>query len=73
MDVRPVCVCASMIGRNEMAVDEKLESEITNQIKLLEKLQQRVGEALGRANDKLNEVRSGKSREDVFPRKKRVR
>ena len=53
-----------------MAVDRKLEGELTNQIKLLEKLQQRVGEAIGRANVKLKEVQEGKSREDVFPRKK---
>jgi hypothetical protein len=60
-----------MMGwRDEMAVDTNLERELTNQIKLLEKLQARVGEAIGRANDKLKEVQGGKSREDVFPRKK---
>ena len=53
-----------------MAVDTNLERDLTNQIKLLEKLQERVGEAIGRANAKLKEVQDGKSREDVFPRKK---
>jgi hypothetical protein len=50
-----------------MAVDTKLERELTNQIKLIEKLQERVREAIGRANVKLKEVQDGKSREDVFP------
>jgi hypothetical protein len=60
-----------MIGwRDEMAVDDKLKHELTNQIKLLEKLRDRTEEAIGRANEKLNEVKSGKSRDDVFPRKK---
>jgi hypothetical protein len=60
-----------MIGwRDEMAVDPKLEQELKNQIKLLEKLQVRAGEALGRANAKLKEVQDGKSREEVFPRTK---
>jgi hypothetical protein len=63
-----------MIGwRDEMAVDAKLEQELTDQIKLLEKLQLRVGEAIGRAKGKLEKVQDGKSRVEVFPRKKPVR
>ena len=56
-----------------MAVDAKLEQELTDQIKLLEKLQLRVGEAIGRAKGKLKEVQDGKSRVEVFPRKETVR
>jgi len=56
-----------------MAVDAKLEQELTDQIKLLEKLQLRVGEAIGRAKGKLEKVQDGKSRVEVFPRKKPVR
>lgn len=51
-----------------MAVDEDLEKELTNQIKLLKSLQTEVGNAIGRATDKLKEVQAGKSRDDVFPK-----
>ncbi|WP_167458353.1 hypothetical protein [Mesorhizobium kowhaii] len=51
-------------------VDKKLEEELQNQIKLLEKLQVGTVEAIKRANTKLGEVQAGNSREQVFPRKK---
>lgn len=56
-----------MDGRDEMAVDKDLEKELTNQIELLKSLQAEVGNAIGRATDKLKEVQAGKSREDLFP------
>jgi hypothetical protein len=53
-----------------MAVDTKLEQELKNHITLLEKLQERVVQAIEDAKGKFKEVEAGKSREQVFPRKK---
>jgi hypothetical protein len=50
-----------------MAIDKELEQELTDQIELLKSLQAEVGNAIGRATDKLKDVQAGKPRDYVFP------
>jgi hypothetical protein len=51
-----------------MAYDDKLAKELDSQIKDLVRLRDRVEEAIERANGKLEDVKKGKSREEVFSR-----
>ena len=53
-----------------MPVDKELEQELMDQIELLKSLQAEVGNAIGRATDKLKDVQAGKSRDYVFPETK---
>jgi hypothetical protein len=53
-----------------MPIDNDLKADIQKEIDLLESLQKEVGAAIGRAKDKITEVEPGKTREQVFSRKK---
>jgi hypothetical protein len=56
-----------------MADDADFIRKLEKETALLRKLQEEVGKAISRADDKIKALQGGASREDVFPRKKFAR
>jgi hypothetical protein len=53
-----------------MAVDEQYIQKLEKDTDLLRKLSDEVGKAIVRAEEKIEKLRGGASREEVFPRTK---